>query len=134
NGHCLISFAPNSWYDLACAPSGWASWAPAITSFPATVARNSTVTLAGTQLCGLSECYGYGDDNQQAENYPSVRFVDSLGGVHYMRAHDVSTRSIAPNQAGTVLVDIPATFQLGNYTVVVAAMGIASAPVNVTVN
>jgi len=131
NGHCLISFQPNSWYDLACAPSGSPSWAPTITSFPAIAARNSTVTLAGTQLCGLSECYGY--DNQQAENYPSVRFVDALGGVHYMRAHDVSARSIAPNQAGTVLVDIPATFQPGKYSVFVAAMGIASASVSVTV-
>jgi IPT/TIG domain len=89
------------------------------------------VTLAGTQLCGLSECYSFGDDLQQAENYPMVRFVDSNGGVTYARAHDVSTRSIAPGAPGTVLVDIPAALAPGNYTVQVVAMGIS--PVQPTI-
>jgi hypothetical protein len=138
NGHGLVSFNDGTWYDAAFTPGGNPSWAPTITSFPGLVAGNSTVTLAGTQLCGLSECYSFGDDSQQAENYPMVRFVDSGGGVTYARAHDVSTRSIAPGEPGTVLVDIPislapATGAPATYSVQVVAMGIPSGQ-DITVN
>jgi hypothetical protein len=133
NGHGFVSLSTGSWYDVEFRAGAKPSWAPTITSFPTTVTQNTTVTLAGTQLCGLSECQSYGDDNQQVENYPMVRLVDSKGGVTYVRAHDVSTRSIAPGQAGTVLVDIPASLAPGTYTVHLVAMGIASAGITVKV-
>jgi hypothetical protein len=133
NGHGLISVANSgNWYDLKFDTGGHASWAPAITSFPHKVQSGSTVTLAGTQLCGLSECQSFGDDNQQAENYPIVRFVDSNHNVTYARAHDVSMRSIAPGKEGSVLVDIP-SLEPGEYSVYVVAMGIPCAPRTVTV-
>jgi hypothetical protein len=133
NGHGLISVAMSGdWYDLTFTSGGKAPWAPTITSFPATVTPDTTVTLAGTQLCGLSECWSFGDDNQQAENYPMVRFVDSQSNVTYARAHDVSTRSIAPGKPGTVLVDIPG-LSPGTYSVSVVAMGIPSTARDVTV-
>jgi hypothetical protein len=133
NGHGLISVAlSGNWYDLTFSSGDKASWAPTITSFPAAVVPGTTVTLAGTQLCGLSECWSFGDDNQQAENYPMVRFVDSDDRVTYARAHDVSTRSIAPGKAGTVLVNIP-SLAPGRYSVYAVAMGIPSARRTVTV-
>lgn len=110
------------------------SWAPKITSFPSSVTPGDTVTLAGTQLCGLSECQSFGDDNQQAQNYPIVRFVDQFGGVTYVRAYGVSTRSIARGKAGTVRVEIPASLYAGRYTVQAVAMGIPSRGVAVTVD
>ena len=128
NGHGLVSTVEEGLYDVMFSPGKGASWAPTIISFPATVTQNSTVKLAGTQLCGLSECQSFGDDNQQAENYPMVRFVDSKGGITYVRAHDVSTRSIAPRENATVLVDIPASLAPGKYSVQVVAMGIPSTP------
>ena len=135
NGHGLIVVAlSGKCYDLTFDAGGHASWAPTITSFPATVITGTTVTLAGTQLCGLSECQSFGDDNQQAENYPMVRFVDQNGDVTYARAHDVSTRSIAPGKASTVLVDIPASLVTGKYTVYAVAMGIPSRGVAVEVH
>jgi len=134
NGHGLVSVSTGNWYDVTFTPGGNASWAPAITSFPTAVKRNTTVTLTGTQLCGLSECSTYGDDNQQAEAYPMVRFVDPNGQVTYLRAHDVSTRSIAPGQAGTVQVDIPSGLAPGPYSVEVVAMGIPSAAATVRVS
>jgi hypothetical protein len=138
NGHGLVSCGSGNWYDVAFTPGGDPSWAPTITSFPAVVGGGSTVPLWGTQLCGLSECYSFGDDSQQAENYPMVRFVDSQGGVTYARAHDVSTRSIAPGEPGTVLVDIPASLVSGTdtpatYSVQVVAMGIPSDPVTTSI-
>jgi hypothetical protein len=135
NGHGLIIVAQSGeCYDLTFDEGGDASWAPTITSFPATVITGTTVTLAGTQLCGLSECQSFGDDNQQAENYPMVRFVDHHGDVTYARAHDVSTRSIAPGKASTVLVDIPPSLASGKYTVYAVAMGIPSRGVTVEVH
>jgi len=64
-----------------------------------------------------------------------VRFIDSGGSVTYARAHDVSTRSIAPGQSGTVLVDIPSFYYLppGRYSVQVVVMGIQSDPVFVVI-
>jgi hypothetical protein len=135
NGHGLvwIDQPTNLLYDLTFDSGAQASWAPKITSFPSTVGRNQTVTLTGTQLCGLSECQHFGDDNQQAENYPMVRFIDSSGNVIYARAHDVSTRSIAPGQSGSVQVDIPVSLACGTYSVEAVAMGIPSNRVPVEV-
>jgi hypothetical protein len=59
-----------------------------------------------------------------------VRFIDSSGGVTYARAHDVSTRSIAPEQSGSVLVDVPG-LALGTYSVEAVAMGLPSNRVTV---
>ena len=134
NGHGLISVARSgNWYDLTFTSGEKTAWRPTITYFPAAVVPGTTVTLAGTQLCGLSECWSFGDDNQQAENYPMVRFVDShKKHVTYARAHDVSTRSIAPGKVGTVLVDIP-NLAPGTYSVYAVAMGIPSAARTVTV-
>ncbi|HWY14470.1 MAG TPA: VCBS repeat-containing protein [Rhizomicrobium sp.] len=135
NGHGLVSLQSGPWYDVTFGAGGAAAWAPTITSFPSTVIPYCTVTLAGTQLCGLSECQSFGDDNQQAENYPVVRFISKDDGVvTYARAHDVSTRSIAPGQSGTVLVDIPGNLIVGApYAVQVVAMGIPSPGVPVEV-
>ena len=135
NGHGMVWIAEptNVLYDVQFDPGSQGSWAPKITSFPSTVGHNQTVTLSGTQLCGLSECQHFGDDNQQAENYPTVRFIDGAGEVTYVRAHDVSTRSIAPGQSGSVQVDIPASLAFGTYSVEAVAMGIASNRVTVDV-
>jgi hypothetical protein len=62
-----------------------------------------------------------------------VRIVGQDGTTHYLRAHDVSTRSIAPNQAATVSVDVPSTLAPGLYNLQVVAMGIASSAVGVQV-
>jgi hypothetical protein len=133
NGHGLVWVADptNALYDLTFDSGAQASWAPKITSFPSTAERSHTVTLTGTQLCGLSECQHFGDDNQQAENYPMVRFIDGSGGVTYARAHDVSTRSIAPEQSGSVLVEVPDSLALGTYSVEAVAMGLPSNRVTV---
>ncbi len=127
NGHGLVSLSTGVWYDVTFRQGGNPSWAPAITSFPEAVVAGTTVSLSGTQLCGLSECQHFGDDNQQAEHYPTVRFLDSNGHTTYARAHDVTTRSIAPQQPGTVLVDVPASLTPGTYSVELVAMGIPSA-------
>ena len=70
SGRGLVSMSTSEWYEVEFSPGGDPSWAPSITSFPATVVSNETVTLAGIQLCGLSECSTYGDDNRKYSEVP----------------------------------------------------------------
>jgi hypothetical protein len=132
DGHGLISSNNGPWLDVAFNGNPQAAWAPTVASFPSTVAPGATVNLAGTQLAGRSECSMYGDDNQQGENYPVVRFTDASNIVTYGRAHHVSTRSIAPGQSGTVEVDIPGSLPLGEYSMQLVTCGIPSANMTVT--
>jgi hypothetical protein len=109
DGRGLISTYSGNWYVATFDVGAHTSWAPTIDSFPTDLTEGQTVTLTGRQLCGLSECQSFGDDNQQAEHYPLVRFTAVKNAtVTYARTHDVTTRSIAPNQSGSVQVDIPA--------------------------
>jgi hypothetical protein len=111
------------------------SWAPAITNAPTSVARGRTNLVAGTQLNGLSQACGYGDDYQCATNYPLVRITNTATGhVFYARTHDHSTMAIATGNAQvSTLFDVPQNTETGASTLVVVANGIASAPVSVNV-
>ena len=77
----------------------------------------------------------FGDEYQNATNYPLVRITNnSTKHVFYARTHDHSTMGVA---TGTKVVsthfDVPKTIDTGASTLVVVANGIASKPVNVTV-
>jgi hypothetical protein len=111
------------------------SWAPAITNAPSNVTRGSTNLLTGTQLNGLSQACGYGDDYQCATNYPLVRLTNvATGHVVYARTHDHSTMAIATGSAQvSTLFNVPQNAETGASTLVVVANGIASAPAQVNV-
>jgi hypothetical protein len=118
-------------------PSGSpkASWAPKIKKFPSTITRGDTYKISGTQFNGLSMGMAFGDEYQNATNYPLVRITNnSTKHVFYARTHDHSTMAVA---TGKKLVstnfDVPQTMDAGASTLVVVANGIASKPVNVTV-
>jgi hypothetical protein len=140
NGHGLVTLNDGSWYDVGFdVPDAGTRWAPTITSSPASVSPGSTVTIGGTQLSGLSEVSAFGDDNQQAETYPTARLIpldgaSLTGGVIYLRAHDVSTRSIAPGHPGSVLVDFPGDLPAGRYVFSLIAMANPSDPVSLEVS
>jgi uncharacterized protein (TIGR03437 family) len=118
------------------------SWAPTIASAPTTLtggSRTATTTgrtyvVTGTQFNGLSQAASFGDDNQQATNYPLVRITNSATGhVFYCRTHNHSTMAIATGAAlESTQFDVP-SIETGPSTLVVVANGIASAawPVNV---
>ena len=113
-----------------------AAWAPAITTFPASLARASTYSISGTQFNGLSQAAGYGDENETATNYPLVRITNqATGHVFYARTHDHSTMAVA---TGSTVVstnfDVPPSMETGASSLQVVANGIASASVSVTVN
>ncbi len=111
------------------------AWAPSINSISTTTFKPGTsASLSGTQLAGLSQGAAYGDDVQDATNFPLVRITNSKTGVvTYARTSNWSSVSIAPGAASSTDFTIPKTTPAGASTLVVIANGIASAPVPVTI-
>jgi hypothetical protein len=111
------------------------AWAPSINSISTTTFKPGTsASLSGTQLAGLSQGAAYGDDVQDATNFPLVRITNSKTGVvTYARTSNWSSVSIAPGAASSTDFTIPTTTPAGASTLVVIANGIASAPVPVTI-
>ena len=77
----------------------------------------------------------FGDEFQNATNYPLVRITNNKSGnVYYARTHDHSSMGVA---TGKTIVsthfDVPSTMGTGKSTLVVIANGIASKPITVTV-
>jgi len=110
--------------------------APTITSVATTLNSPSTGNLlSGTQLNGLTENNGYGDDYQGPTNYPLVQLVQvaAPNNVYYASTHDESTHSIAPSTSASTQFDVPSGIPTGNYTLYVVTNGIRSNGEPVTV-
>jgi hypothetical protein len=117
-------------------PTGSANsaWLPSISAVPATLTAGRSYTLSGKQLNGLTQGAAYGDDYQDATNYPLVRITNTAAGtVTYARSYGMTKMSVAPGVKSSVNFTLPATTPAGTSTLVVVANGLASAPVNVTV-
>ena len=112
------------------------SWQPTISSVSNN--GNSTFTLTGTQLNGISEGAAYGDDVEMASNYPIIQLQDSAGQVrqlYYARTYDWSSTGVATGGAEEwVNFALPAAFPLGTYTLYAIANGISSAGQSFTVS
>jgi hypothetical protein len=112
------------------------SWLPTIKKYPASVSAGQTYQISGTQFNGFSQAMSFGDEFQNATNYPLVRITNNASGhVYYARTHGHSTMGVA---TGSMTVstnfDVPSVIKSGASTLVVVANGIASKPVNVTVS
>ncbi len=111
------------------------AWAPTISSVPLTMNSGATYQISGTQFNGLSQGSAYGDEMQNASNYPLVRIINSATGhVFYAKTHNHSTMGVA---TGTTPVstnfDVPANIEGGASTIQVVANGIPSAPLAITI-
>jgi len=111
------------------------SWAPRITSFPATVKRGSTYKISGQQFNGLSQAAAFGDEFETATNYPLVRITNQASHhVFYAKTHDHSSMGVATGKAiVSTNFDVPAGMDTGASSLVVVGNGIPSKPVAVTV-
>jgi hypothetical protein len=112
-----------------------ASWAPTISSYPSSISPGATYQITGTQFNGLGQGMAFGDEYQNATNYPLVRITNNASGkVYYARTHDHSTMGVATgSKKVSTNFDVPTNIGSGASTLVVVANGIASKPVNVTV-
>ena len=111
-------------------------WAPSFTwSGSTTLTRGVVYSLSGTQLSGVTTGASYGDDNQSSTNYPLVRITNTGDGtVTYARTARVGTYRVQPGFASTITFIVPGSTPAGASSLEVVANGIASAPLNVTIN
>jgi hypothetical protein len=120
-------------------PSGsyQAAWRPVVSTAPASVTHGvNGYKLTGTQLNGLSQGAAYGDDFQDATNFPLVRIVNnSTGHVFYCRTRSFSSMGVATGtKIVSTLFDVPAGIEVGASTLYVVANGIPSTGTAITVN
>lgn len=106
------------------------AWAPTISSASTSLARGKTYTVSGTQFNGLSQGSAYGDDFQNATNYPLIRIVNvATGHVFYCRTHNHSTMAIATgSKKVSTQFDVPVGTETGLSQLFVVANGIPSSP------
>jgi len=135
NGQVMYTDFSTDVEFLTSAGTFSSAWQPTISSSPSSVSSGATYSISGTQFNGLSQAGAYGDDFQDATNYPLVQIVNnSTGHVFYCKTHNHSTMGVATG--GTTVstkFDVPAGVELGASQLFVIANGISSAPVSVTV-
>jgi len=86
-----------------------------------------TFTLFGRRFNGASQANAYGDDFQDATNYPIARITNkSTGQVTYCRTHDHNTMAVGYPGPTYTHVDVPASTPSGASYFEVVANGIAS--------
>lgn len=131
----LTDWSHSGVYIYTPAGSPQASWRPVITSVPATLFPGSSYSISGLQFNGLTQGSAYGDESQNATNYPLVRITNTASGhVFYARTHDHSTMAIATgSSAVSTQFNVPASAEIGPSTLTVVANGIPSVPVSVGV-
>ncbi|HEY4361587.1 MAG TPA: kelch repeat-containing protein [Bryobacteraceae bacterium] len=114
------------------------SWRPANIQAPGFMISGRSYKISGTQINGLSQAVGYGDDGGMATNYPIVQLTAANGTATYLRSYNFSTMGVAtgtatPADLQSCMVEVPGGLATGPYSLVVIANGIPSLPVTVTV-
>jgi hypothetical protein len=122
-------------YTPASSPTYNPAWAPTIAGVSSTIETAATYSISGTQFNGLSQGTAFGDESQNATNYPLVRITNNATGhVFYCKTHDHSSMGVA---TGSTLVstnfDVPATIETGASSIQVVANGIPSVAAAITV-
>lgn len=125
----------------------WPNVAPLVTwvSDNYTFTGGNTYSLVGYQLNGISQGSTYGDDFQNASNYPLITLQDPNNPqnmVFAATANDFDPvglpynrpNSIAPNHLTGTTFTVPVGSCSGNYSLTVITNGIPSAPVPVSVS
>lgn len=137
NGHVLMTGEQNSigeYIPDSTELTPKASWRPVLTAVPTALITGHTYAIAGRQLTGLTQATGYGDDRQNATNYPLVRLTNGAGDVRYLRTTDFSTLGIATGNATvTAALQVPPGIPPGAWNLTVVANGIASTPTPVSI-
>jgi Kelch motif len=127
DGSVLYSHEGPDLYIYRTTGSPLAVGQPTITGITAN--NDSSFTLTGTLLNGISEGAAYGDDAQMASNYPLIRLTNSAGNVYYERTYNWSSTGVKTGSTPeTTQFTNSAGVPWGTYSLTVAANGISSAP------
>src|SRR5579871_1351312 len=101
--------------------------APSAIITSAVISRGSSFRLNGFRFNGVSQDSAYGDDAQNATNYPIVRITNtSTGHVFYCRTHDHSTMAVGYQGPTYTTVDVPLNMETGGSYLEVVVNGIPS--------
>lgn len=105
------------------------AWRPVVTWAPELLGRGKSYVLEGIRLNGMSQASSFGDELQDATNYPLVRLINvRTGHVVYARTHDHSSMAVASDRVSSTHFDVPTTVERGLSRLEVVANGIASEP------
>jgi len=111
------------------------NWKPSTILTSAVLKRGTTVVLQGNKFNGLTQGSAYGDDFQNATNYPIVRFTNaSTGHVFYARTHDHNTMAVAYPGPSYTHVDIPSNMETGFSFLEIIANGVPSVKYGIGIN
>jgi hypothetical protein len=109
-------------------------WEPVITSAPRLLEGGESYRLEGIRLNGMSQGSAFGDEVQDATNYPLVRLTNlATKHVFYARTHDHSSMAVASDRVSSTHFDVPAGVESGLSRLEVIANGIPSRPETVYV-
>jgi hypothetical protein len=126
-GQILFTDFSNDVELFISAGSQYTGWTPSVILPNLLLNPGTTITLFGYKFNGATQNNAYGDDFQDATNYPLVRFTStSNGNVYYAKTHDHSTMAVGYVGPTYTHVDIPATIPPGSYNLQVVVNGIAS--------
>lgn len=104
---------------------------------PSVIGLGQTYSISGQMFNGFSQGGAYGDDVQNATNWPLVQITNTASThVAYARTHDHSrmgVEAVGDTETVSTNFDVTANIELGASTLVVVTNGIPSAPVPVTV-
>jgi hypothetical protein len=104
-------------------------WRPIVTWTPRLLGPGKSYVLEGIRLNGMSQASSFGDELQDATNYPLVRLINvRTGHVFYCRTHDHSSMAVASDRVSSTHFDVPAAVEPGLSRLEVVANGIASEP------
>jgi hypothetical protein len=111
-------------------------WLPVVSSVSNSLTVGSTGNaISGTNFNGFDLGGVYGDDAQEATNYPIVRITNtSTGDVCFGRSYGFSTMGVWTTGTTNATFDLPNTCETGASTLQVVVNGIASKRVSVTLN
>ncbi len=125
-GQIMFTDFSNDVELFTSAGSQYSGWNPTVVLTSATIQGGTTIKLSGFKFNGASQNNAYGDDFQDASNYPIVRFTSqSTGNVYYARTHDHSTMAVGYTGPTYTSVDVPSA-PTGEYNLQVVVNGIAS--------
>jgi hypothetical protein len=117
------------------AGSPYTGYTPTVLLPNLTMTHGTTVVLNGRNFIGASQNNFYGDDYQDATNYPIVRFTNvATGHVFYGRTHGHNTMAVGYHGPTYTHVDIPNDIELGTTHLQVITNGIASQNYMVIIN
>jgi hypothetical protein len=115
--------------EILTPTAGNYNWVPFAYFRSLALSRGHTYVMIGYKLNGLSQATAYGDDLQNATNYPIVRLINvATSHVFYCRTHGHSTMAVGYTGPVKTQVDIPANMEFGPSYFQVVANGIPSQP------